>query len=92
MCRHEGSYVRQEVTVFLPYKTGKGYSFYLSWSGEGELPYIRSYSVQGSLGLGSGTSKVAELVTVLDHLKLVLSLIHTRGRHYDLNLDYHYVN
>ena len=54
----------QEVTVFLPYKTGKGYSFYVSWSGEGELPYIRSYSVQGSLGLGSGSSKVAELVTV----------------------------
>ena len=84
--------MRQEVTVFLPYNTGKGYRFYVSWSGEGELPYIRSYSVQGSLGLGSGSSKVAELVTVLDHLKLVLSLIHTRGRHYHFNLDYHYVN
>merc|ERR1719436_1614626 len=35
---------------------------------------------------GEGTSKVAELVTVLDHLKLVLSLIHTRGRHYHINL------
>ena len=81
----------QEVTAFLPYKTGKGYSFYLSWAGEGELPYIRSYSVQGSLGLGSTSSKVAELVTVFDHLKLVLSVIHTRGLHYDFNLDYHYV-
>ncbi len=78
----------QDVNVYLPFGTKKGYNFYFGWKGEAELPYVNKVSNEGLMGLGSvqGSNRVFKFGNEVDTHRFVFTLLRD-GLKYDYEID-----
>merc|ERR1712147_42429 len=86
--RNGAFHVSQDVSVYLPFGTKKGYSFYFSWKGEAELPYVNKVSNEGLMGFGSiqGSNRVLKFGSEVDTHGFVFTLLRD-GLKYDYEID-----
>ena len=86
--RHGAFHVSQDVSVYLPFGTKKGYNFYFSWKGEAELPYVNKVSNEGLMGFGSvqGSNSVFKFGNEVNNHGFVFTLLRD-GLKYDYEID-----
>lgn len=86
--RNGAFHVSQDVSVYLPFGTKKGYSFYFGWKGEAELPYVNKVSNEGLMGFGSvqGSNRVFKFGNEVDTHGFVFTLLRD-GLKYDYEID-----
>ena len=88
--RNGAFHVNQDVSVYMPFATRKGYNFYFEWNGESELPYVKSVSNEGSMGLiGSDntSNRVIKVGNRVNDIDFVFTL-KRNGLKFDYDFEY----
>jgi len=87
--RNGAFHVNQDLSVYLPFATRKGYNFYFTWKGEAELPYVKQVSNEGLMGVGAASSSrtVFKLNNQVNDHGILFSL-NRDGLKYDYDFSY----
>ena len=76
--------MNQDVSLYLPFATRKGFSFYFEWEGEAELPYVKVVSNEGFMGVGAEDFKINSSV---NNHGIVFTVMRD-GFKYDIDFEY----